>query len=115
MPSKVSRSGVTHGGIRLHSQFSNRRSLAANQFSCILDREGAVCNGIVIWPYEAHRFHEQRANVSNRPETELWSHYSQAVFAQQFDAYVWFDETSAVTPLGPEHHAGIPETDPFDE
>lgn len=64
MPSKVSRSGVTHCGIRLHSQFSNRRSLAANQFSCILDREGAVCNGIVIRPYEATRYYEQRANVS---------------------------------------------------
>jgi hypothetical protein len=33
---------------------------------------------------------------------------------RQFDAYVWFDETTAVTPLGPEHHApGLPDTYPF--
>ncbi len=31
-------------------------------------------------------------------------------------AYVWFDETEAVTPLGPEHHRpGVPDTYPFGE
>jgi erythromycin esterase-like protein len=44
------------------------------------------------------------------PEIELWSHYSQAVLPEQFDAYVWFDQTRAVTPLGPEQHRGTPET-----
>ena len=58
---------------------------------------------------------ERFIGVIYRPETELWSHYSQAVLARQFDAFVWFDETSAVTPLGPEHHAGMPETYPFGE
>ena len=30
------------------------------------------------------------------------------------DAFVWFDESSAVTPLGPQHaRAGAPETHPF--
>lgn len=33
---------------------------------------------------------------------------------QQFDAYVWFDETTPVTPLGAEHiQPGIPDTYPF--
>ena len=32
-----------------------------------------------------------------RPETERWSHYSACSLPQQFDTYVWFDETCAVT------------------
>ena len=56
---------------------------------------------------------ERFIGVIYRPDTERWSHYSQAVLPEQFDAYVWFDETGAVTPLGPEHHAGMPETYPF--
>ena len=35
-----------------------------------------------------------------RPDTELQSHYFQAVLPAQFDEYVWFDETRAVEPLG---------------
>lgn len=58
---------------------------------------------------------ERFIGVIYRPETELWSHYSQAVLPEQFDAFVWFDETRAVTPLGPEHHRGMPETYPFGE
>ena len=34
-----------------------------------------------------------------RPETELESHYFEAILPEQFDAYVWFEETRAVTPL----------------
>jgi len=58
---------------------------------------------------------ERFIGVIYRPDTELWSHYSQAVLPEQFDAYLWFDETKAVTPLGPEHHRGMPETYPFGE
>lgn len=58
---------------------------------------------------------ERFIGVIYRPDTELWSHYSQAVLPEQFDAFVWFDETRAVTPLGPEHHCGMPETYPFGE
>nr|CAD6438824.1 protein-L-isoaspartate(D-aspartate) O-methyltransferase [Rhizobium sp. Q54] len=58
---------------------------------------------------------ERFIGVIYRPDTELWSHYSQAILPEQFDAYVWFDETEAVTPLGPEHHRGMPETYPFGE
>jgi erythromycin esterase-like protein len=42
---------------------------------------------------------ERAIGVVYRPETELESHYFQAVLPAQFDEYVWFDETSAVTPL----------------
>jgi erythromycin esterase-like protein len=41
-----------------------------------------------------------------RPETERWSHYSDAILPRQFDAWVWFDETTAVTPLPGEKRAG---------
>lgn len=58
---------------------------------------------------------ERFIGVIYRPDTELWSHYSQAILPRQFGAFVWFDETQAVTPLGPEHHKGIPETYPFGE
>jgi erythromycin esterase-like protein len=54
---------------------------------------------------------ERFIGVIYSPETELMSHYVQASLPQQFDAFVWFDETSAVTPLRPEHaRPGVPET-----
>jgi erythromycin esterase-like protein len=57
---------------------------------------------------------ERFIGVIYRPESELMSHYSNASLPRQFDAYVWFDETSALTPLGPEHaKPGAPETYPF--
>lgn len=57
---------------------------------------------------------ERFIGVIYRPDTELLSHYADASLAQQFDAFVWFDETSAVTPLGPEHaKSGVPDTYPF--
>lgn len=56
---------------------------------------------------------ERFIGVIYRPETERWSHYSEAILPEQLNAYVWFDETEAVTPLGPEHHRGVPETYPF--
>ncbi len=59
---------------------------------------------------------ERFIGVIYRPETERWSHYSQAVLPRQFDAYVWFDETRALRPLVPsEPHAGVPDTFPFGE
>ena len=56
---------------------------------------------------------ERAIGVIYRPETERASHYFEAVMAEQFDAFVWFDETSAVTALGPEHMRGAPEMWPF--
>jgi protein-L-isoaspartate(D-aspartate) O-methyltransferase len=57
---------------------------------------------------------ERFIGVIYRPETELPSHYAQASLSRQFDAFVWFDETEAVTALGPQHaRPGVPETYPF--
>jgi len=56
---------------------------------------------------------ERFIGVIYRPETERWSHYSEAVLPNQFDAWVWFDETEAVTPLGKEPQSGEDETYPF--
>lgn len=53
--------------------------------------------------------------VIYRPESERWSHYSGAVLPEQFDGYVWFDQTRALEPAGHEPHEGVPETFPFGE
>jgi erythromycin esterase-like protein len=49
---------------------------------------------------------ERFIGVIYRPETERWSHYSEAILPRQFDGWVWFDETSAVTPLPGEQRPG---------
>jgi erythromycin esterase-like protein len=42
---------------------------------------------------------ERYIGVIYRPDTERWSHYSSASLSAQYDAFVWFDTTNAVTPL----------------
>lgn len=42
---------------------------------------------------------ERFIGVIYRPETERWSHYSEAILPEQFDGYCWFDTTSALQPL----------------
>ncbi|MGZ3410985.1 MAG: protein-L-isoaspartate(D-aspartate) O-methyltransferase [Xanthobacteraceae bacterium] len=56
---------------------------------------------------------ERAIGVIYRPETERASHYFQAVLPQQFDEYIWFDETKAVTPFDTAELAGLPDTYPF--
>jgi erythromycin esterase-like protein len=60
---------------------------------------------------------ERFIGVIYRPETERWSHYSEAMLSRQFDGWVWFDETRAVTPLPGAELSGEPrveeETYPF--
>lgn len=56
---------------------------------------------------------ERAIGVVYRPETERLSHYFEAVMAEEFDAEVWFEQTSAVSPLGTERPMGAPETSPF--
>lgn len=51
--------------------------------------------------------------VIYRPETERWSHYVACQLPWQYDAYVSFDETRAVTPLSGEQKPGADETWPF--
>jgi erythromycin esterase-like protein len=56
---------------------------------------------------------ERFIGVIYRPQTERWSHYSEAVLAEQFDGWVWFDGTRAVTPLADLHGGSEPELWPF--
>jgi protein-L-isoaspartate(D-aspartate) O-methyltransferase len=56
---------------------------------------------------------ERAIGVIYRPDTELQSHYFQAVLPLQFDEYVWFDETQAVRALPVVPQEGLPETYPF--
>lgn len=58
---------------------------------------------------------ERAIGVIYRPETELQSHYFRATLPRQFDEYIWFDESSAVTPLAirARPSADLPETYPF--
>ena len=57
---------------------------------------------------------ERAIGVVYRPGTERQSHYFDAVLPEQFDAFVWFDETAAVTPLAEAGRAeGGADTFPF--
>jgi erythromycin esterase-like protein len=59
---------------------------------------------------------ERFIGVIYRPETERWSHYAQAALPNQFDAWVWFDKTEAVTPLAAHEEKearGTEDTYPF--
>jgi erythromycin esterase-like protein len=56
---------------------------------------------------------ERAIGVIYRPDTERQSHYFEAVLPEQFDAYVWFEQTGAVTPLPVRRPHGVPETYPF--
>lgn len=56
---------------------------------------------------------ERAIGVVYRPETELYSHYFEAILPDQFDAYVWFEETTPVTPLSGQRPHGAPDTYPF--
>ncbi|MFW6076861.1 MAG: protein-L-isoaspartate(D-aspartate) O-methyltransferase [Hyphomicrobiales bacterium] len=56
---------------------------------------------------------ERAIGVIYRPETELASHYFEASLAEQFDHYIWMEETNAVQPLKVEDVKGAPDTYPF--
>jgi erythromycin esterase-like protein len=60
---------------------------------------------------------ERAIGVIYRPQTERQSHYFQAILAEQFDAMVWFEQTSAVQPIGPQQidENSVPDTYPFGE
>src|SRR4028118_1999438 len=75
----------------------------------LLDLREGVENG-AMEPLMEPRL-ERFIGVIYRPETERWSHYAEAVLPNQFDAWVWFDETRAVTPLPGEQLPG--EDDPY--
>jgi erythromycin esterase-like protein len=87
-----------------------------------LFRRTGVARSLTDW-HEAQRQelrellgtpHLERAiGVIYRPDTEFLSHYFEAVLPDQFDAYVWFETSRAVTPLSSDVPAGVPETYPF--
>ena len=57
---------------------------------------------------------ERAIGVIYRPETELQSHYFLASLPRQFDEWIWFDETTALHPLGAgAAEQGLPATYPF--
>jgi protein-L-isoaspartate(D-aspartate) O-methyltransferase len=57
---------------------------------------------------------ERAIGVIYRPATEMVSHYFHAELPRQFDEYLWFDETRAVTALRrAPTEPGEPETFPF--
>jgi protein-L-isoaspartate(D-aspartate) O-methyltransferase len=57
---------------------------------------------------------ERAIGVIYRPETELMSHYFEARLPEQFDEWIWFDKTTAVTPLtGAGTAPGFEEGHPF--
>jgi len=56
---------------------------------------------------------ERAIGVIYRPETELASHYFQSILPQQFDEYIWMDETHAITPFKTAELEGLPDTYPF--
>jgi erythromycin esterase-like protein len=56
---------------------------------------------------------ERAIGVVYRPDTEFLSHYFRAVLSEQFDAYVWFETSRAVTPLEEGLVGGTPESWPF--
>ena len=56
---------------------------------------------------------ERAIGVIYRPETELASHYFQATLSQQFDEYIWLDQTKAVTPFDTTLLQDMPDTYPF--
>jgi len=56
---------------------------------------------------------ERAIGVIYRPESELASHYFEAVLPRQFDEYIWIDRTSAVKPFDVAELEGLPDTYPF--
>lgn len=85
-------------------------------------RHTGIARGLLDWRARARRdlvatlsetLLERAIGVVYRPQTELMSHYFEAVLADQFDAYVWFEETRAVMPLTGGRPRGAPDTWPF--
>ncbi len=56
---------------------------------------------------------ERAIGVIYRPESERLSHYFEAVLPRQFDEYIWFDESKAVTPFKTRELEAMPDTYPF--
>jgi protein-L-isoaspartate(D-aspartate) O-methyltransferase len=56
---------------------------------------------------------ERAIGVIYRPETELASHYFHANLVRQFDEFIWFDHTQAVSPISNDEARRFPPDHPF--
>ena len=56
---------------------------------------------------------ERYIGVVYRPDSERMSHYAHASLSEQYDGFVWFDKTRAVTELPTQVRVGEDETYPF--
>ena len=56
---------------------------------------------------------ERAIGVIYRPETERISHYFESVLPEQFDEYIWFDQSSAVQPLQRRDTDALEDAHPF--
>ena len=74
---------------------------------CLRDRDAAHTKGLLKPRLE------RAIGVIYRPESELASHYFEAVLPGQFDEYIWFDESREVSPLKTHELRGLPDTYPF--
>jgi erythromycin esterase-like protein len=61
----------------------------------------------------SQQLRERAIGVIYPPESELASHYFSAALAQQFDAWIWFEESAAVDAVPAEPAGEPPETFPF--
>ena len=96
---------------RLFHEGMSRRGLRGEDARGLLDMRGDA-NSAVSASLRKPRL-ERFIGVVYRPETERWSHYMDAVLPQQYDAWVWFDHTTAVHALPTTVREGVPETYPF--
>ncbi|VWX50656.1 erythromycin esterase family protein [Novosphingobium sp. 9U] len=79
----------------------------------MLDLRGGVADEDLRTALSQERL-ERYIGVIYRPQTERWSHYSEASLAKEYDGFVWFDTTRAVTARTEEvSQAGPDETWPF--
>ncbi len=56
---------------------------------------------------------ERAIGVIYRPRSELASHYFHALLSHQFDEFIWFDRTKAVTPTSNDDARRLPPGHPF--
>ncbi|WP_371747492.1 erythromycin esterase family protein [Caballeronia sp. Sq4a] len=91
---------------------------AAGVSPCLVDLRAGADDALRDALSEARL--ERFIGVIYRPDTELYSHYAEAELSRQFDAYVWFDTTRAVSAISSSDasadksaSAETPETFPF--
>jgi hypothetical protein len=93
-----------------HAQSYERLFHDSGLASCVLDFDLDSVRAVREKLLE--RRIERFIGVIYRPGTELRSHYAQASLPRQFNAFVWFDQTHAVTPLPGAEKGGVPDTFP---